>query len=64
MSANGMETKSAESENKLEVVGYDDKDQSFVVKSSSTERNLKILDPFAEMLTLMETYPKLLLYLA
>lgn len=49
-----MESKSTTSENKLEVIGYDDKDTSdtcFIVKSPM-EHILKISDTFAEMFSM------------
>ena len=48
MSPNEKGSKSTESESKLKVVGYDDKDQSFIVESPMGHI-LKISDTFAEM---------------
>jgi hypothetical protein len=59
MSQSGMTSKFTESESKLEVVEYDDKDPlgpAFVVKSPMGNI-LKIADTFAEMLCRVETSP-------
>jgi formylmethanofuran--tetrahydromethanopterin N-formyltransferase len=49
MSVNETEPKSISSKNGLEVTGYDEKDHSFLVKSSPMEHILRISDTFAEM---------------
>jgi formylmethanofuran--tetrahydromethanopterin N-formyltransferase len=49
MSVNETEPKSIVSRNGLEVTGYDEKDHSFVVRSSPMEHILRISDTFAEM---------------
>lgn len=49
MSVNEMASASTATEGGLEVVGYDDKDQSFIVKSSPMGHTLTISDTFAEM---------------
>ena len=43
---------SASNENKLEVIGYDDAQKAFNVKSSATGYTLTIQDTFAEMFPL------------
>jgi formylmethanofuran--tetrahydromethanopterin N-formyltransferase len=50
MSQSGLESKSAASE-RLEIVGYDDKNKFFTVKSP-TGNTLQILDTYAEMFTM------------
>jgi formylmethanofuran--tetrahydromethanopterin N-formyltransferase len=50
MSQSGLESKSATSE-RLEIVGYDDKNKFFTVKSP-TGNTLQILDTYAEMFTM------------
>jgi formylmethanofuran--tetrahydromethanopterin N-formyltransferase len=49
MSLRKTESRSTASESRLEVVGYDENDKSFAVKSSPTGHILKIADTFAEM---------------
>jgi formylmethanofuran--tetrahydromethanopterin N-formyltransferase len=49
MSLDETKPKSIASQNGLEVTGYDEKDHSFVVKSSPTEHVARISDTFAEM---------------
>jgi len=59
MSQSGTGSRSTESESKLEVVEYDDKDPlgpAFVVKSPMGNI-LKISDTFAEMFLMLETSP-------
>ena len=51
MLQSGTESKSTESESKLEVVGYDDKEKCFIVKSPMGHI-LQISDTFAEMFPL------------
>jgi hypothetical protein len=48
MSQSEIESKSTASDSKLEVVGYDDKDKCFIVKSPMGHI-LQISDTFAEM---------------
>ena len=57
MSQNETPSKSAANENEIKVIGYDEKDKAFVVKSSPMGHILKISDTFAETLTLMEISP-------
>ena len=51
MLQSGTESKSTESESKLEVVGYDDKEKCFIVKSPMGHI-LQISDTFAEMFSM------------
>lgn len=49
MSPSEMGSKFTASESKLEVIGYDEEDKSFIVKASLMGNILKISDTFAEM---------------
>jgi len=49
-------------ETKLEVLGYDEKEKTFTVKSPVTGYVCKIHDTFAETFTLMEISPAIPLF--
>jgi formylmethanofuran--tetrahydromethanopterin N-formyltransferase len=52
MSSDNAISKSPENAPKLEILGYDDKEKVFTVKSTLTGHSLKIVDTFAEMFSL------------
>lgn len=52
-----MESKSTESESKLEVIGRDD-NRDFIVKHHPTGNIVKISDTYAEMFSIVETSPE------
>jgi hypothetical protein len=56
MLLNTTESRSKANESRLEVLGYDDKDEAFIAKSP-TGNTLEISDTFAEMFPLMEISP-------
>jgi formylmethanofuran--tetrahydromethanopterin N-formyltransferase len=52
MTSNTSQSDLLKAETKLEVIGYNDKERSFIVRSQATDHTLTIVDTFAEMFPL------------